>query len=167
MHLIDDIAPQRWDDVAALAPAGFAAALEVHRTMWDRADPVLLELARLRIAQLLGAPASTRSSLALERGLDEGKIDALPQWPTSPSYDERERACLTVTEQFMVDVNGVSDADVDRLLEHMSAAECNAFVSALWAFEQMQRLCLVLGVEPPPEALGLRSHPAPDQEATA
>lgn len=166
MHLIDDIAPQGWDDVAALAPAGFAAAVEVHRTMWERADPVLLELARLRIAQLLGAPSSTRNELARERGLDEAKITALPRWPSSPLYDERERACLTVTEQFMVDVNGVSDAHVDELLEHMSTSECNAFVSALWAFEQMQRLCLVLGVEPPPEALGLRSHSAPDQEAT-
>ena len=156
MHLLDDAGVTTWAEAALLAPAAFAAAEDAQRLMWDRGDAMLLELARLRIAQLIGATTAhaLHSTRARGAGLTDEMVADLRQWPTSPLFGERERLCLALTEQFIVDVNGITDEQVAAVVEAIGAAECHAFVSALWAFEQLQRVCLVLGVEPPAVHLG-------------
>jgi len=156
MHLLDDAEITCWADAVRLAPAGFAAVEAAQATMWDRVDPALLELARVRIAQLLGDDhaAGLRSRRAIDAGLTETTMAELRHWPTSPQFGERERQCLALTEQFMVDVNGVTDEQVAVVVATIGAAETHAFVGALWAFEQVLRLCLVLGIHPPPAHLG-------------
>ena len=74
-----------WERVAALAPAAFGAVADLQRVVWATFDPVVLELARLRTAQLLGFEAglALRSHAARAAGLDEAKIGALASWPTS------------------------------------------------------------------------------------
>lgn len=155
-HLLDDAGVLTWADAVRLAPDGFAAVEDAQRTMWDRVDPVLLELARLRIAQLLGADSAVamRSRRASAAGLTEDIVADLRRWPTSPQFGERERQCLALTEQFLVDVNGITDEQVAVVVDSLGAAATHAFVGALWAFEQVLRLCLVLGIDPPPAHLG-------------
>ena len=150
-----------WARIEALAPAGVAALEELHGSFWHLVDPVVLELCRLRIATLLGAEAASglRSEWARAAGLTEEKIAALPAWPASPLFSAKERACLVLTEQFMVDVNGVTDEQTEAVLEHLSTEECYAFVNALWSFEQFQRICLVLDVAPTAEQAGLTMTP--------
>ena len=104
-------------DVAAHLRAAHAAA-------WRVVDPVLLELCRLRIAMLLGCEAelAARTPAAVERGLDEATVAELAQWPTSPRFGPRERACLALCEQFVMDVAGVTDELAADVSAHLGPA---------------------------------------------
>jgi alkylhydroperoxidase family enzyme len=120
---------------------------------WEETDPVVLELARLRIATLLGANGelARRTAVARDAGVTEAKIDALPSWPSSPLFDARERACLALTEQFAMDASGVTDEQVADVTEHLGADGCYAFVQAVSVLETFQRACLTLGFEEVPQ----------------
>jgi alkylhydroperoxidase family enzyme len=141
-----------WDRLAALCPEAFSALTGVVAAAWEDADPVLLELARLRIATLLGhtGERARRSTTAREAGLTESKVANLAAWPTSPMFTARERACLLLTEQFVMDANGVTDAQVADVTEHLGAEGCYAFVEAVSVLETFQRACLTLGIQEVP-----------------
>src|SRR4051794_10659488 len=155
-----------WERVSALAPQAMSALVDVHKVMRSRGDPVILELCRLRIAMLKRSPADLqlRNEDAARAGLDEEKIAALRDWPQSPLFSTAERACLALTEQFVIEVGAVTCELVDAVLEHLSAEDCYGLVNALWAFEAMQSLCQTLGVDPDPDALALA--PAARSEST-
>ena len=142
-----------WDRLAATFPEAFDAMAHLVAAAWDDTDPVLLELARLRIATLLRYPEelTRRSARAKEAGLEEAKLAELPAWPTSPRFSARERACLALTEQFVLDANGVTDAQVAEVTEHLGGNGCYAFVEAVSALETFQRASLVLGVHSAPD----------------
>ena len=119
---------------------------------WEETDPVVLELARLRIATLLGndGELTRRTPAARDAGLTEDKIAAVPEWPTSSRFDARERACVSLAEQFVMDANGVTDEQVADVTEHLGAEGCYAFVQAVSVLETFQRACLTLGIEEVP-----------------
>jgi len=141
-----------WDRLASAFPEAFAAVAQLVGAAWQDNDPVLLELARLRIATLLGneTEGSLRSVRATASGLSETKVAELAAWPTSPLFTSRERACLALTEQFVIDANGVTEAQVAEVTEHLGGAGCYAFVQGLSAMETFQRACLVLGIRTGP-----------------
>ena len=143
-----------WDAVTQVLPDAAAAVAELHRTVWTLADPVLLELARLRLATLLDFQPGLRlrSGAARAAGLGEDRIASLSSWPTSPLFSARERACLGLAEQFLIDANGVTEQLVADVLEYLSPEECYGFVNAISAFETLQRGSLTLGLDPSPEA---------------
>src|SRR4051794_38458189 len=159
MTWLPDLPPgaNEWERVSALAPQAMAALVDVHKVVRTRGDPIVLELCRLRIAMLKRSPADLqlRSEEAARAGLDEAKIAALRDWPQSPLFSAAERACLALTEQFVMDVSAVTTDLVDAVLEHLSAEDCYGLVNALWAFEAVQSLCQTLGVDPDPDALAL------------
>ena len=78
----------------------------------------------------------------------------LAAWPTSPRFSARERACLALTEQFVMDANGVTDEQVAAVTEHLGGPGCYAFVQAISVLETFQRACLTLGI---------RTAPSPDE----
>jgi alkylhydroperoxidase family enzyme len=137
-----------WDRLASAFPEAFDALAALFAATWEDSDPVLLELARLRIATLLqnGPELRRRSARARQAGLSETKVAELPAWPTSPLFTARERACLALTEQFVLDANGVTDAQVAEVTEHLGGAGCYAFVESVSALETLQRACLVLAI---------------------
>jgi alkylhydroperoxidase family enzyme len=94
--------PNRYADLRALL------AVFVERRL---VDPVVLELCRLRLAQLLGCGSelAVRWQPAADAGLDEAKVAALALWPSHPSFTDGERACLTVAERFVLDPHGLTD----------------------------------------------------------
>lgn len=148
-----------WERLSAFFPGAFDAVEELQRAVWAAVDPVLIELARLRIATLLGFEAglAVRSQQARDAGLGEDKIAELSSWPTSRLFSARERSCIALAEQFVMDVNSITDRQVDDVLEHLSSGECYAYVNALSAFENLQRACLTLGVTTSPETAWLSS----------
>ena len=97
------------------APNLFEAWRDFAALFWTRrlVDPVVLELCRLRVAQLLGAryPQSVRTPQALAAGLHEARIAALADWWNSDDFNPTERACLRFAEQFVLDAKGITDAD--------------------------------------------------------
>jgi hypothetical protein len=103
-------------------------------------DPAVFELCRARAAALLGHPAT-----AVEPDLqpDEAKRSALPDWRGSEAFTEKERAHLDFTEQSLMSVAALTDAQVDALLAHGSPLEVHTFIAALYVTEFRMRLSLV------------------------
>ncbi|MEO8695852.1 MAG: hypothetical protein ABI658_20195 [Acidimicrobiales bacterium] len=149
--------PTRWNELAALSPDSVEQYVALHQAIDDSVDPVIVEVCRLRIAGLIGAPAlaSLRRPKATDAGLAEAKIAALARWPESPLFSAAERACLALAEQFCMGAFTVTDADVAAVLEHLSADECYALVNGIWVMEALARMTVVMGVDPDPHTLGL------------
>jgi alkylhydroperoxidase family enzyme len=128
-----------WDGVTAMFPRAADSVTRLHRVIWERGDPALLELCRLRIAALLEFEAGLRirSEKARAAGLTQDKIESLNLWPTSPLFSERERACLALAEQLLMDASGMTDEIVDDVLEHLPPSECYALVQAVSAMETL------------------------------
>lgn len=154
--------PGDWRRVRVLAPEAFDAVADVVVGVRELLDPTLLELCRIRMATLLRVQpeVEARCERARAHGLGESKIAALPAWSSSELFTARERACLAVAEQFVIDVNGLDDESVEELVEHLGAAGCYQFVAALWATEAFQRVCSTLGIQDGPEVVGLVSREA-------
>jgi len=115
-----------------------------HDAAWASVDPVLLELCRLRVASLLGcaAEAAARTPAAADAGLDEAATRELAAWPSSPRFDERQRAVLALCEQFVVDVASVDEALTGPVRAHLGDRGLATLTSALLVIEQRQRLRL-------------------------
>jgi alkylhydroperoxidase family enzyme len=154
MSWLPESGPGR-DDFArtfALRPDLFAAWQDFASVFWEKrlVDPVLLELCRLRIAQLHGAayPLSTRMREASEAGLDEARIARLADWWTQPGFTGLERACLRFAEQFVLDAKAMSDEEARPVVAALGDAGTVAFVEALAIFDGFSRFCRMLDVQP-------------------
>ena len=119
-----------------LHPEGASELERLNAAAWASADPAMLELCRLRVAQMLANRA------ALE-GIDEAKLAELDRWETSTAFTDAERASLAFTEQFVISVSSITQAQVDALLAHSSPEDVRSFTAALYAVELSQRLDIV------------------------
>ena len=129
------------DRVLAGAPDVAAELHASHDAAWTSCDPALLELTRLRIAMML----EHHAELAVRTpgsGVDEATVAELSLWPTSPRFTERDRACLTLVEQWLIDVADVSDEQCAAVAEHLGADGLASYASAILVLEQRQRLRL-------------------------
>lgn len=124
-------------------------------------DPLILELCRLRIAQLLACESELRVRWEPARaaGLDEETIALLARWPTAPAFGDAARACLAYAEQFVLDVHGITDEQAAVVRAHLGPAGLVALTEALALFEGFARFRLLLGVVP--EALVLAADGRP------
>jgi alkylhydroperoxidase family enzyme len=133
-------------DIAAVrnyTPGVHAALEQLAGKSFAAVDPVTWELVRLRIAMLTGNRAElARRTAGISLG--EDRIAALPQWPKSPLYSAAERACLEFTEQYVIDVAGMTDDIVAGLLAHYDSPAIFALVHAIYAIDGAQRTQLVL-----------------------
>lgn len=137
-----------WERLEPDAVDAFAALSAMVESAWAETDPVLLELVRLRIATLLDNPAelARRSSRAEAAGLGEAMRGDVAHWATSNHFGDRERACLALAEQFVLDANGVTDSGVSAVVDQLGPAGCFGFVESVSVLETFQRACLTLGV---------------------
>jgi alkylhydroperoxidase family enzyme len=130
----------------------YAAALRaVDDALWaqDLVGPIVLELCRLRIAQLLASPdeLARRTPAAIAAGLDEGMVSELAQWPTSDRFDARLRACLGYAEQVLLDAQGVSDDQATAVVAAMGDGGLLVLTYACGFFETNTRARLVLALD--------------------
>lgn len=155
--------------LARLRPQACGLLAALNERVWQVGDPGLLELVRVRTAQLIGNPAAFRV-----RGPDAGpvpgaKIAALPDYPRSPLFSAAERDTLAFAEQFLIDVGGSTEAARAGLIGHFGADGARALVSAIYVVEFTQRLQMIaarlLGDDPgvPP----LTGSPAADDATPA
>ncbi len=128
--------------LARYAPEAGAAVEAMHAAAWETIDPTLLELCRRRMAMLHGdrAELARVPPRAASAGIPTAKLDGLANWPGSPAFTTAERACLAFTELFVAEVSGITQADVDSVLEHLGPAQLYGFVTALLFLDQQQRL---------------------------
>jgi alkylhydroperoxidase family enzyme len=137
------------DELLALSPA--AETLRAYQAaVWrdPATDPLLLELCRLRLAQLLGLDPRTcpHAPAAVAAGLDDAWIAELPRWPTASRFGARERAALAFAEQWFLDPSGMTDDDCAALRTALGEPGCAAFTMGLALSEAMLRVELALGV---------------------
>lgn len=105
-------------------------------------DGEVLELARLRLAALLGAPGE---AAARPWGpLPVAKVEALADWPTAAVFDRRDRAVLALVEQFAIDVSGVAAGPLGPAAGE-SGDQLVALVQALYLLDVGQRVAVILG----------------------
>ncbi len=100
-----------------------------HEAAMAAIDPQLLELCQRRISMLLGRDGDADPDLA--------------QWPSSPAYDDTQRACLAYTEQHVIDVARMDDATVAAVADALGADGLVNFANALLVVEQRIRLRLI------------------------
>jgi alkylhydroperoxidase family enzyme len=144
-----------FDRAFRLRPDLYGPFREFYAVFWrDRlVDPVVLELCRLRVAQLLGCASElhVRYDPAVRAGLTEEMVDELARWPTSEHFTDARRAALAFAEQFVIDPQGIKGAVRDELRAHFALPEVVAITEALALFDGFIRFRLVLGVDGPTE----------------
>jgi alkylhydroperoxidase family enzyme len=121
-----------------------------YRKSLSNLDPVIVELCRVRMAQMVESSfdLSVRYAPAITAGLSEEKIAALADYPTSPLFTERERVAVEFTEQWVIQSSSITDEDVQRLLAVLTAKEFIYFCKALSVMDQFARANAIFAIEP-------------------
>ena len=129
------------DQLFAPLPKAHAHYRALDEQIWDgRVDPALLEVCRVRIATL----HRCAPELAVQRADIGAKRGAIAQWPNSPLFNDVERALLRFTEQYVIDAQGVSDADAAGVTSVLTGPQIAAFTIAIGAFDAICRFTLAL-----------------------
>ena len=141
--------------VLGLRPDLYEPFREFYAVFWrDRlVDPVVLELCRLRVAQLLGCATELRVRYepAVAAGFTEAMAAELSRWPTSDRFNPAHRAALAFAEQFVIDPKGIRGQVRDELRAHFVLPEVVAITEALALFDGFIRFRMILGVGGAPD----------------
>jgi alkylhydroperoxidase family enzyme len=127
------------DPLGEFAPEVSAILSRLMANLWGVTDPELLGLVQGRISQLL-----RNGAIRPDLRIPSDRLTALPQWPTSPLFSDAERVVLGFTEQFVMDVAGVSAEQRNSLGAQLDPAELGAFVTALYLLDYGQRTQMAL-----------------------
>jgi hypothetical protein len=132
-----------FDRVFGLVPKARATYRDLDAALLDPAygEPSLVALCRLRVDQLVGAESDPPGDL-----LGHEKVAALRSWPTSPLYDETDRAALNFAEKYVIDASSVDDEDCAGLRAHLSDPEVTTLVIAVAMADANARFRVALGV---------------------
>jgi alkylhydroperoxidase family enzyme len=152
------------DRVFGLRPDLYEPFRAFYAVFWTDGllDPVVLELCRLRVAQLLRCESEQRVRYAPARdaGLTEEQVARLADWPRDPSLTDSQRAALAFAEQFVLDPHGIDDAQRDAVIDHLGRPGLVALCEALALFDGFCRFRTLLGVGSP-DAVEVVAGPAP------
>jgi alkylhydroperoxidase family enzyme len=118
----------------ARAPARLAPALDdLVARLWRANDPVLLDLCRLRLGQLVGRDLPPRAA-------PPEKVAALRRWPDAPEFDDAERALLDFCEHYAIDAGSVTDAMAARLHQHFDEPTLAALTTGIAVHDALVRV---------------------------
>lgn len=113
------------NDLLALQPETYTLWRHLLGRTWKIVDPSLLELCRARMAETYGRPAAAATG----------------------ELTERDRDALEYVEQLMIDQNGITQDQKDRLARHMSPGELADFTFAAYSNDADLRARTLLGIE--------------------
>ena len=108
-----------------LRPEACGLLTALNERVWQVGDPVLLELVRVRVAQLIGNPVAVRARA--------------PASAASPA----EQDVVDLTEQFVIDVGGTTEEMRAGLIARFGADGARELVTAVYVVEFTQRLQLI------------------------
>jgi alkylhydroperoxidase family enzyme len=152
------------DRTFGLRPDLYGPFREFYAVFWrDRlVDPLVLELCRLRVAQLLGCASelSVRYEPAVTAGFTEAMFDDLARWPTAECFTRAHRAALAFAEQFVIDPKGIRGPVRDELRAHFTLPEVVAITEALALFDGFARFRMILEVQGPADPMPADPMPA-------
>ncbi|MDB4476472.1 hypothetical protein N9052_02710 [bacterium] len=123
-------------------PALAAPLGNLYQALWSQSHvpPAVLELCRLRLAQLHGSEVEWRRR---EVTLAFGEAQALDQWESSELFGGNLRACLAFTEVYAMDAQALTDAHADLVKSYYGEAGLVLLVEALGILDGMTRLSLL------------------------
>jgi alkylhydroperoxidase family enzyme len=138
------------DQAWGVRPGFYAVFMSDYNASIKRANPVLVELCRLRMAALMSSDfdLGLRYQPAMEAGLTEAKIAALPNYSTSPLFTDAERLSIEFAELFVIQSSNIGDDDVARVQTALGSEQFIYFVKALSVLDQFQRGTVAFGVRP-------------------
>jgi len=124
---------------------------QFYGTFWDDAllPRALLELCRLRIAQVHGCDAE----LAIDdeqAALSPERRQALERWQDADCYAEDERAALVLAEKMPWQHHEITDGEFAHMRSLLGERGAVALMVALALFDANCRLKLVFGLNPAP-----------------
>ena len=99
----------------------------LNERVWQAGDPVLLELVRVRVAQLIGNPG----------------VVALAASSASSASLVAEQDVVDFAEQFVIDVSGTTEEMREGLTARFGADGARELVTAIYVVEFTQRLQLI------------------------
>jgi alkylhydroperoxidase family enzyme len=142
-----------FERLLARRPELHAAWRDFARLFWEKrlVHPRLLELARARIAQMLGAgvPDVCDAMRDARAAIDPRQRAALGAWwEHGDLFDATERACLRFAEQFVLDAQQISDADAHAVKDALGDAGLVAFVEALAILDGFSRFARYAETQP-------------------
>lgn len=116
-------------------------------------DPVTLELCRLRIAMLhrCAAALGRRTPQALAAGFDESLVARMAAWERDAAFTARQRACLALAEQFVLDPSGIDDTLFAPVRDALGEAGAVTLLEALAVFDGFTRFERLLQAAPAAE----------------
>ena len=110
--------------LSRLRPEACGLLTALNERVWQAGDPVLLELVRVRVGQLIGNPAAfALAASAVSSAAEPDVVD--------------------FTEQFVIDVGGTAEEMRDGLTARFGADGARALVTAVYVVEFTQRLQLI------------------------
>lgn len=133
--------PTELDQVWGLRKAYYEIFMTDYAKSLARLDPILVELCRLRIAQMVESEfdLGLRYKAAVDAGLTPAKVAAITDYPTSELFTERERVILEFTEQWVIQSSSITDDDTDRVQTVITPAEFMYLCKALSVMDQFAR----------------------------
>ena len=139
------------DRAWGLQPHFYEAFMADHAASIGRVDPVILEICRVRMAEIFDADfeLGLRYKPAIEAGVTEEKLAAVSRSYNSPLFDKVERSCLAFAEQFAVQSSGIDDDDVKKLDAALGTEPMIYFIKALSVMDQLQRSTVGFGLGAP------------------
>jgi alkylhydroperoxidase family enzyme len=152
-QLATDPGDNRPDEVRRLLPELADAAGSSYSFLASLVDPLIIELCRLRIAQIVGSVDLIGVAAAV--GIDAGQRAELADWRDSMRFDAAQRACLEFVEYFCYSPESVTDEHVANLSPFLSAEQILSLTAALWVSDAFYRLSNFLKLLPdvaPPDA---------------
>ena len=145
-------AERSFAELMALRPNLAADVAAFTELLWQAPgiDPVTLELCRLRVAQLHGAHAALaeRRPEARLAGLAEERIARLADYGSDPAFSKAERACLELSELFVMDPSAIDDATFATVRDALGEAGTVALLEALAVFDGFSRAEVMLDAAP-------------------
>ena len=132
------------DPRAVHAPEVLLALQQSCAAVRAASDPALLELARRRLAELLGVPAEIAPGVRPWGEPTAAAVADVTAWPTSAAFDERSRSAMALTEQFAIDVTGVAGGPLGPAAAQLEAGVL-PFVQGVYLLDVGQRAAVVLG----------------------
>lgn len=111
-------------------------------------DPILRELALVRVGLLSNAPYEVHHHDALARhvGVPQAKLDALREDAIGDGFTAEERAVLQFTDDVVTNVRP-ADATLAQLQAHLSSAEIMELVLVTGTYMTVSRILETFGVE--------------------
>jgi hypothetical protein len=134
--------PER-DAVLGLKPDVYDALRKTLTLAWQITDSRLLDLCRLRLAQMVDARAEIG-------GADEALLGELEDCRSGSVFSERERVALSFAEQYHLDHKRIAEEQKEELARHFSPREVVNFVWALHMNDAYARVLSLLDIEPDP-----------------